>query len=190
MPQIPDGERIPQHVRPSRVSTVTIPAEPRGSYTLRIRAGQRSGRFKLKASATPVPLTSHGSLHGLRLFTDQLSEVFAFAPDVLALKNSSSFSGRLGYRYPFSFLHGPKPGCARRARNKPRPRRLSLNPWREIAAKEIYQSGPSAARVSLSIESNGRLPILTRIFGVGHIVAFPRRSSVPLNNVHPVEGHH
>jgi hypothetical protein len=62
---------------------------------------------------------------------------------------------------------------ATRARNKPRPRRLSLYPWREIAAKEIHQSGPSAARVSLSIESKGRLPVLTRIFNVGHIVAFP-----------------
>jgi hypothetical protein len=44
---------------------------------------------------------------------------------------------------------------------------------REIAAKEIHQSRPSAARISLSIESKGRLPILTQIFGFGHIVAFP-----------------
>jgi hypothetical protein len=52
-----------------------------------------------------------------------------------------------------------------------------LNLWREIAAKEIHQSGASAARVSLSIESKGRLPILTRIFGFGHLVAFPHSVS-------------
>jgi hypothetical protein len=32
-------------------------------------------------------------------FTDQPSEVFAFAPDVLALKNSVHSAGRLGHRY-------------------------------------------------------------------------------------------
>ena len=58
--------------------------------------------------------------------------------------------------------------------NKLRSRRLALNSWREIATKEAHQSRPSAARVLLSIESKGRLPILARIFGVGHIVAFPR----------------
>jgi hypothetical protein len=62
---------------------------------------------------------------------------------------------------------------ATRAYNKLRPRRLSLNPWREIAAKEIHQSRPSAARVSLSIENKVDCPPLTRVFGVGHIVAFP-----------------
>src|SRR6185369_1512133 len=78
-----------------------------------------------------------------------------------------------------SFFHAPKLAFVRArcnqatgAHNKSRLRRLSLSCWREIAAKEIYQSRPSAARVSVSIENKADCPTLTRIFDVGHIVAF------------------
>jgi hypothetical protein len=59
---------------------------------------------------------------------------------------------------------------------------LLSNSWREIAAKEIHQSGRSAARVPLSIEGKGRLPVLTRMFGVGHIVAFPHTARLEAAN--------
>src|SRR6267143_6979725 len=48
------------------LSTVTIPAEPRGSYIQRIRRGQRSGRFKRKAPAKPVMLTKYWAFHSRR----------------------------------------------------------------------------------------------------------------------------
>ena len=56
-------------------------------------------------------------------------------------------------------------------------RRLSLNLWREIAAKETINLDLAPRVCPPSIESKGRLPILTRIFDVGHIVAFAHRES-------------
>jgi hypothetical protein len=83
-----------------------------------------------------VPLADHRSLHDLRLFTEQPSEVLAFAPDVSALENSVHSAGRLGHRYSVSFFHQPNPGVckgtlprqATHARDKSRPRR-----YRQIA---------------------------------------------------------